>query len=128
MSAHAEWEARCMAGHHKEVARGLHDEECEYGTRLNLSRLMLCHCHKRKREQAGLTEPPTDDLYFPPPDCPRCGEDLVHDGDCWVCSPCALSWASNGDGRSCTFTDEYGDLEQDSASPASPEPKGGEHA
>lgn len=108
-NAMADWEARCMTAHQDEVERGLHDEECEYGRRLKLGRLMLCHCHKRKREKAGLTKPPTEDLYFPPPNCPNCHGDLVHDGDGWVCSPCALSWDSHGDGRSCTFTDDYGD-------------------
>lgn len=99
-----------MARHQAEVAAGLHDDECEYGRKLKLSILMLCHCSKRRRERAGFTTPPTDDLYFPPPSCPRCDRDLNHDGGSWHCYECSLFWDSRGAGCSCQFTDEYGCL------------------
>lgn len=103
-------EARCMARHAADVANGLHDDECEYGRILKGARLMLCNCSKRRRERAGFTTTPTDDLYFPPPDCPRCDAALDHDGDSFHCYDCCLTWDSNGRGESCTFTDDYGDL------------------
>lgn len=102
-TTHGEWVERCMAEHAEEVMRGLHDDQCEY-TRTRF----LCHCSKRRREAAGFTIPPHDDLYFPPPSCSRCHGDLDHDGDSWQCYECCLSWDSNGRGDSCTFTDEYG--------------------
>ncbi|CAB4906205.1 unannotated protein [freshwater metagenome] len=105
----ADWEARMLADHQKDVAQGHHDGECEYGRRWKHLRVFLCHCHKRKREAAGHTEVPTEDLYFPPPSCPRCSESVDHDGDVWNCPTCALSWSSDGSARSCTFTDDYGD-------------------
>jgi hypothetical protein len=107
----AEFEARAMERHAADVARGLHDDACEYGKRLsNGTRLLLCHCSKRRREAKGFTAPPREDLYFPPPDCPRCDGDLDHDGDSWNCYECSLSWESNGSGSSCHFTDDYGDI------------------
>ena len=69
----------------------------------------LCHCHKRWREANGVTELPTEDLYFPPPDCPSCDRGLGHNGDGWQCDPCGLSWNSSGDGASADWTDVYGD-------------------
>lgn len=99
-----------MEAHRAQVARGLHDDQCEYGRRLKRSILMLCHCHKRRREREGFTTPPAEDLYFPPPSCPHCSGTLHHDGDCWGCPECCLSWNSRGDGQSCEFTDDFGDL------------------
>jgi hypothetical protein len=106
----ADWEDRCMAAHAADVAQGLHDDQCEYGRTLKLSRLMLCNCSKRRREAAGFTSPPSDDLDFPPPDCPGCDRQLDHDGDSWRCYECCLSWDSGGSGASCEFTDDFGDL------------------
>jgi hypothetical protein len=109
-AAHVEWEERCMAAHREDVARGNHDDQCEYGRRAGRLRVFLCHCHKRKREAAGHTEVPTEDLYFAPPSCPRCRESLDHDGDVWCCHACALQWSSgSGAASSCTFTDDYGE-------------------
>lgn len=68
----------------------------------------LCHCHKRWREARGVTTIPTDDLYFPPPDCTACDNELWHDGDGWRCDDCALSWSSSGTVETC-FSDVYGD-------------------
>lgn len=72
----------------------------------------LCHCHKRWREARGVTTLPTEDLDFPPPECPSCRKDLWHDGDGWCCNPCALSWDSDGNGRSVHWTDVYGNEER----------------
>lgn len=101
----AEWCERVAADHRASVERGEHDEKCEF----DAQGFLLCHCSKRRREAAGFIEPPTDDLYFPPPDCPHCTEDLHHDGDGWSCDKCSLSWESNGSGDSAHFTDTFGD-------------------
>lgn len=100
-----EWDAQFAAEHAEQVANGLHDGECEWEPRF-----YMCHCKKRRREARGLTAPPTDDLYFPPPDCPVCDRGLNHNGDGWECNACSLTWASDGDGSSAAFTDDYGDL------------------
>lgn len=107
---HQDWQDRVMAAHAKEVAKGLHDDECEYGRKLKLTVLMLCHCSKRRREREGFTTPPDEDLYFASPDCTRCHTMLEHDGDGWRCHKCSLSWDSNGLGHTCSFTDDYGEL------------------
>lgn len=91
--------------HAEEVASGKHDAECEW-----TEQFRLCHCSKRKREAEGFTTPPTEDLEFPPPDCPRCDRGLDHDGDSWRCYPCNLSWDTSGEGSSAEFTDDHGDL------------------
>lgn len=105
----SEWAERCMTAYQKEVEAGLHDDQCEYGRKVKRTTLMLCHCSKRRRERAGFTTPPDDNLYFPPPSCSHCHEGLDHDGDSWRCYECSLSWASDGRGDSCCFTDDYGD-------------------
>lgn len=110
MSDMADWESRCMEHHRGQVAQGLHDAECEYGRKLKRSILMLCNCSKRRREAVGFTTPPSDDLEFPPPTCTHCDRELDHDGDTWNCGPCSLAWDSRGDGSSCWFTDDFGDL------------------
>lgn len=101
----AEWDERVEADYRASVERGEHDERCEYDVR----GFYLCHCSKRRREASGFTEPPTDDLFFPPPDCTHCDKPLDHDGDGWSCYACSLSWDSNGSGESARFTDTFGD-------------------
>lgn len=101
-----EWAERVAAEYKAAVERGEHDGQCEY----DVTGFYLCHCSKRRREAKGITEVPTDDLDFPPPDCPRCFKSLVHDGESWRCYGCSLTWDSNGAGDSATFTDDYGDL------------------
>src|ERR1044071_7250262 len=108
--AMADWEARGKAQHEAEVAKGLHDAEGESRRRVGRVVVLMCHCSKRRREAAGFTTPPDEDLYFPPPSCPRCHERLDHDGDGWLCDRCCLSWDSNGCGSSCRFTDDYGNF------------------
>lgn len=105
MSFAEEWSKRIAAGHQASIERGEHDEECEF----DVGGFYLCHCSKRRREAKGFAEPPTEDLEFPPPCCPRCDEGLVHDGDGWICGACSLSWDSRGNGHSAAFTDDFGD-------------------
>ena len=100
-----EWTERVAVHYLAAVERGEHDEQCEF----DVGGFYLCHCSKRRREVEGFTEPPTDDLYFPPPDCPHCDEGLYHDGNGWACDNCSLSWESNGSGSSARFIDSYGD-------------------
>lgn len=91
------------------VERGEHDDLCEYDVR----GFYLCHCSKRRREAEGFTEPPGDELYFPPPSCPRCDDDLDFD-EGWACRRCHLHW--NERGVDAEFTDDYGDdLAEESA-------------
>lgn len=100
-----EWRERCAAEYLAAVERGEHDEKCEHDVR----GFLLCNCPKRRREAKGLTKVPTEDLYFPPPRCPACDQELWHDGDGWACEDCSLSWDSNGSGDSAAFTDDHGD-------------------
>lgn len=103
-------EAKWAAQHAEQIAQGLHDDQCEYGKRTTGgSVLMLCHCSKRKREAAGFTVAPSEELEFPPPRCTHCDAELWFDADNWRCDPCSLSWASNGCGGAC-FTDDYGSI------------------
>lgn len=129
MSFSEEWSKRVAADYQASVERGEHDEKCEYDVR----GFYLCHCSKRRREAKGFTEPPTENLEFPPPYCPRCDEGLAHDGDSWFCGACSLSWDSRGNGPA-AFTDDFGDdLAGDaqrwrSKQPAlTPHPKAGRH-
>ena len=99
-----EWKARVARDYAMAVGRGEHDDQCEF----DVGGFYLCHCSKRRREAKGFIKPPTEDLYFPPPDCTRCDKALEHDGDCWRCYDCSLSWDSTGDGSSAQFTDVFG--------------------
>jgi len=100
------WKNQVIDRYEQERTDGLHDYRCEWRAR----GFWMCNCSKRRREAKGFTEPPKDDLYFPPPECPRCHYGLGHDGDGWVCPDCRLSWDSNGAGSSVKFTDDNGDL------------------
>lgn len=95
--------------HAESVARGEHDDRCEY---LAVPGFWLCHCSKRRREAAGHTEPPGE-LIFQQPICPRCDEEVYHGGDVWTCEPCCVTWQTNG--TDATFYDDYGDLDADLA-------------
>jgi hypothetical protein len=107
---HEEWQADVRRRYAEAVARGEHDEQCEY----HPEGFYLCHCRKRRRLAAGHTELPNPGLDFPPPPCPNCYGDLSFDGDGWDCRPCHLSWSS--DGSNPHWTDDYGDdLAADSA-------------
>lgn len=101
-SALDSFRARVVANYEAAVARGEHDDQCEYDPR----GFFLCHCSKRRREARGLVSPPTEPLEFPPPDCPECDRGLVHDGDSFCCSHCSLSWDDAGEAH---FTDDFGE-------------------
>lgn len=114
--------------HEAAVARGEHDGQCEW----RAPGFYLCHCSKRRREAIGFTKPPAEALYFAPPACPRCGNDVDHDGEGWQCYVCRISWDPDGTGAE--FTDDYGDdlaedlanweakwAAQDTATPTTPE-------
>lgn len=95
---------RSAARHTAEVLRGEHDDACEWTIRSR-----VCHCHKRKREKDGFTEPP--EIWFPSPVCGHCCRELAHDGDSWNCEQCQVTWDSHaGDGDTGTFTDDHGQL------------------
>lgn len=91
--------------HLAQVVRGEHDDECEWRPK----RHMLCHCSKRRRIAAGHTEPPGELLYRNPL-CPRCDDEVGHDGDGWYCAPCCVRWSSEDYSDEGTFTDDYGEL------------------
>lgn len=80
-----------------------HDDECE-----QRERSYICHCAKRRRLATGLTEVPTDDLYFPPPTCTHCHGDLEYDGDLWECPKCHIVWDRSGEASTARFVDDYG--------------------
>jgi hypothetical protein len=86
--------------HYESVARGEHDDQCEWRPGF-----YLCHCSKRRREAAGYTEPPGE-LIYQAPLCPRCYKETAHNGDGFACEPCRVTWDS--DGVTATFTDDYG--------------------
>lgn len=98
------WNQDIVERYRASVERGEHDDECEYDTR----GFYLCHCSKRRREASGNVKPPDEDLYFPPPLCPRCGRDVNSDGDSWDCVSCRLQWDYSGYACSAEFTDDYG--------------------
>lgn len=101
-----DWIRKAVDRHIGEVADGRHDLQCEWSAQFR-----MCHCSKRAREKRGLVKPPSDDLYFPPPDCPiDYIHSLYHDGDGWRCDECHLSWDSYGRADSAQFTDDYGDI------------------
>ena len=105
------WRERSMREYAEQVARGEHDEQCEFGLHEVDGRptfLGLCHCAKRRREQEGFTTPPGPVIHNSP-SCPRCYRDLDYDGDGWGCAPCHVIWGDAGDGKG-EFTDDYGDL------------------
>lgn len=110
MNSLDKWNQAIATRYAEAVERGDHDEQCEYDVR----GFYLCHCSKRRREAAGYTEVPDEELYFPPPSCPRCDDDLENDDGHWRCRDCRLIWDQYG--RDAKFTDNHGDsLVEDSA-------------
>lgn len=99
-----EWAERCAERYRESVARGEHDEQCEYDP----TGFYLCHCAKRRRVASGFTEPPSESLEFPPPDCPRCDKGLYFE-EGWSCPSCSVAWDSDGRADSAHFTDDYGE-------------------
>ena len=99
-----EWFAKVKVRHDAEIAKGLHDADCEHRDNGHF----LCHCSKRKREAGGYTEPPGE-LVWNHPECPRCGNEVDHNGDSFYCDPCKATWP-NARGNA-EFTDDYGELD-----------------
>lgn len=97
----ARYQERAERQYREELLVGKHDEHCEWRPGC-----YLCHCHKRKREAEGVTEPPA--LLFNDPTCMGCWQDVQHDGDGWTCRRCAVSWGN--DPERGEFTDDYGNL------------------
>ncbi|GAA4915631.1 hypothetical protein [Nesterenkonia rhizosphaerae] len=98
---------RVRAEHDAEVAKGLHDQDCEHSTSEGF---LLCHCSKRRREAEGRTALPT--LSWNYPTCTGCWEEVSHDGDSFRCQRCKVSWSSDAtDGDTADhFDDDYGDI------------------
>lgn len=100
--SHEQWTERVAQAYRDSVARGEHDRECEY----HPEGFYLCHCKKRRRVAVFGNEPPSAELYFPPPSCTRCDGDLYWD-EGWRCDECSLRWSSHG--TDAEYTDDHGD-------------------
>jgi hypothetical protein len=85
-------------------AAGEHDDDCE-----QRPGFYICHCSKRRREAEGNAEPP-ENLFFSQPECPRCYQSVFHNGDCWECKYCSVTWSNTGTDPE--FTDDHGDLQK----------------
>jgi hypothetical protein len=93
---------RLVDRHAAQAAEGKHDERCEWRP----DGFYICNCSARKRIASGYTEPPGE-LIHQYPVCPRCDEEVSHDGDSYVCSRCSVWWDESGDAH---FNDDHGDL------------------
>jgi hypothetical protein len=99
--------ANIVSRHEQQVIEGKHDDECEFRANGHY----LCNCAARKRKASGYTEPPGE-LIHRAPDCPRCYEEVEHDGDCFRCDRCSVHWPDpNGEAE---FTDDHGPLDMKS--------------
>ncbi|KEP75877.1 hypothetical protein HR12_21025 [Microbacterium sp. SUBG005] len=99
---HEEWKTNIPKRYEEAVARGEHDTDCEY----HPEGFYLCHCRKRARIAQGFVEPPSGELYFPPPSCLRCHGDLDYD-EGWTCHECRLHWSAAG--TDAEYQDDHGD-------------------
>lgn len=88
---HSQWAERVHQEHAAAVERGEHDAACEWRPGH-----YLCDCSKRRRELVGYTTPPGP-LIHQAPLCPRCEEEVSHDGDCFTCPRCLVYWDKTGD-------------------------------
>lgn len=118
------WEERAAQSHAESVARGEHDDQCEYQA---IKGWYLCNCSQRARIKRGMTTPPgLEHQYLI---CLGCNEEVDSD-DGWHCPRCSTSWDYNSDGSDGAFTDEFGDLhteiaeirEQEAAASGGPVP------
>ena len=104
MSA-AAWTQRILNNHAAEVADGEHDEACEWRPNGHF----ICNCAARRRIAAGFTEPPGE-LIHQYPICPRCNEEVSHNGDEFECRSCNCFWPrTTGPAE---FYDDHGDLSE----------------
>lgn len=101
------FKAKAIESHREAMARGEHDVLCEWRP----SGFYICNCSKRAREAAGFAEPPGE-LIHQYPICPRCDEEVSHDGDSFSCPRCKVDWDDRGQAH---FYDDYGDLTADLA-------------
>jgi hypothetical protein len=101
--------ARAIESHTNAVARGEHDDRCEWRP----GGFYICNCSKRRRTKAGYTTPPGE-LIEQMPVCPRCLNEVDHDSDCYVCYPCCVYWP-DGTRSDAAFFDDHGDLTDDLA-------------
>lgn len=106
----SEWSERIRAQHADEVANEKHDNQCEWRE----TGFFICNCSKRKREASGYTTPPGE-LQHQYPLCPRCDDEVEHDGDSFVCNPCKTYWDPTDQSDEGTFKDDNGDLTEDVA-------------
>ena len=66
----------------------------------------------RARANVRINSPSAVEKSFNSPSCPRCYEDVVHDGDTFGCEPCCVTWDERG--IEAEFTDDYGTIDSDS--------------
>lgn len=96
-----EFFSRIVADHAKAVlAGGVHDDECEWRPTGHF----VCNCLARKRIAAGFTTLPGA-LHYSYPTCPRCHDEVDHDGDSFVCYECRVSWDTDRQDDEGTFLD-----------------------
>jgi hypothetical protein len=100
------WKDKVREHHLEEVADGLHDGDCEWRQEGHF----LCHCSMRRRIASGFTTPPGE-LIFRGPLCPRCDNEVGHDGDGYICETCAVQWPTSYGGQG-SFYDDYGHLDR----------------
>lgn len=103
----ADYKQRVIESHIEATARGEHDNQCEW----HPDGFWLCACSKRAREREGYTKPPGE-LIHQMPVCPRCEEEVAHDGDGFTCPRCKVDWDESGVAH---FYDDYGDVAADRA-------------
>lgn len=100
--------SRAIEGHALAVEHGKHDGQCEWRP----NGFYICNCSVRIRTARGYTVPPGP-LLHQNPLCPRCGDEVWHDGDSLTCNQCCVHWPdANGDAE---FFDDHGDLTEDLA-------------
>lgn len=100
--------AKAKRDHWAAVERGEHDPQCEWRP----DGFYVCGCSKRRRESVGYAVPPGELIHLAPV-CPRCHNDVVHDGDTFTCYSCNAYWP-NAYGTA-EFFDDYGDVAADLA-------------
>lgn len=103
-----DYRARVIESHNQAVARGEHDEQCEWRP----GGFWICNCSKRQRERAGFIASPGP-LIHQYPICPRCNREVYHDGDSLTCERCKAHWDESG--QTAEFYDDHGDLTADLA-------------
>lgn len=102
-----DFKQRCIESHMQSVERGEHDDRCEW----RADGFYICNCSPRRRARNGHTEPPGE-LIHQMPICPRCDEEVDHDGDRFTCVRCCVDWDDSGKAR---FYDDHGDLSEELA-------------